>query len=135
MGALADTTRAYRSSGGTLALDVFYRDSAKSSLTWEWKRLAIGWRRPPGFVADYFALRCLCGRLTVGCVEHRFCGVCRDCQQRYELNRRPGDGHTGPVLCRFVWRMIDEINQSWARYGVSAVASAPQQIQITKESE
>jgi len=48
-----------------------------------------------------FALRCSCGRLTLGCRDHSFCGVCENCHVFYESWRPAGFYHVSPLLQHF----------------------------------
>ena len=45
--------------------------------------LSIG-RKTGSFTHEWFALRCGCGDLTLGCKHHWFCGLCESCRQSYE---------------------------------------------------
>ena len=56
-------------------------------LTVSWRQLAIGKRADARTIDDVIALRCGCGRLTLGCDEHWLCGVCAHCGRRYEAER------------------------------------------------
>lgn len=58
------------------------------NIWWDWHALALVRRDWPRGCIQMFALRCsLCRRLTCGCREHYFCGLCEPCRSVVE------DGH------------------------------------------
>lgn len=56
-------------------------------LTVSWRRLALGKHVDAHTIHDVFALRCGCGRLTLGCEKHWFCGLCVSCGRNYEAEK------------------------------------------------
>lgn len=56
-------------------------------MRWSWQHLALSRRSTiePNWWCQVFALRCgLCHRLTWGCREHWFCGLCEPCRVKCE---------------------------------------------------
>lgn len=57
----------------------------------DWRDLAVVRVVGPRQTVQLFALRCsLCRRLTTGCAEHWFCGLCEPCRAGAERDDDDG---------------------------------------------